>query len=469
MVRDLAVETGKNVRLLISGETTEVDKTVVEQLFDPLIHMIRNAVDHGIESPDERSANGKPAQGTVRLSAVHIGGRIVIQVTDDGRGIDRVRVRARAVERGLLDADAVLTEEQLDNLIFLPGLSTAETVSDISGRGVGMDVVRRNVERLGGRVMIRSVAGRGSTFYLSLPLTLARATPATAWKDPSPHTVSFVNADQNVKLEVLDWGGPSTGRTLVLVPGLGNTAHIFDVLATKLTARYHVVGVTRRGFGDSSAPASGYGADRLGDDVLAVIDALKISQPVLAGHSLGGEELSSIGSRHPEKVAGLIYLDAGYSYAFYAPDIEPFPPPPTTPLPPIIESIMTGTQKYTSIPVPILAIYALPHDPGAAAPAAMRAQTEANDVKGEAQARAFERGVPTARVVRVASCSSLPILYATVPSRPQRIRAASKIDAGRSGEFMSLSASHGIVIATGTRAADRARLVLHSGVPRARD
>jgi len=173
MVRDLAVETGKNVRLLISGETTEVDKTVVEQLFDPLIHMIRNAVDHGIESPDERSANGKPAQGTVRLSAVHVGGRIVIQVTDDGRGIDRVRVRARAVERGLLDADAVLTEEQLDNLIFLPGLSTAETVSDISGRGVGMDVVRRNVERLGGRVLIRSVAGRGSTFYLSLPLTLA--------------------------------------------------------------------------------------------------------------------------------------------------------------------------------------------------------------------------------------------------------------------------------------------------------
>jgi pimeloyl-ACP methyl ester carboxylesterase len=246
-----------------------------------------------------------------------------------------------------------------------------------------------------------SIAGTW-TQGLAAPLTFARATPETAWKDPAHHSVQFVAVDRDVKLEVLDWGGPSTGRTLVLVPGLGNTAHIFDVLATKLTARYHVVGVTRRGFGDSSAPASGYGADRLGDDVLAVIDALKISQPVLAGHSLGGEELSSIGSRHPEKVAGLIYLDAGYSYAFYAPDIEPFPPPPTTPLPPIIESIMTGTQKYTSIPVPILAIYALPHDPGAAAPAAMRAQTEANDVKGEAQAKAFERGVPTARVVRIA-------------------------------------------------------------------
>ena len=246
-----------------------------------------------------------------------------------------------------------------------------------------------------------SIAGTWSQ-GVPLPLTLARATPATAWKDPSPHTVSFVNAERDVKLEVLDWGGPSTGRTLVLVPGLGNTAHIFDVLATKLTTRYHVIGVTRRGFGDSSAPASGYGADRLGDDVLAVIDALEISKPVLAGHSLGGEELSSIGSRHPERVAGLIYLDAAYSYAFYAPGIDPFPPPPTTPLPPIIEGIMTGTQKYTRIPVPILAIYALPHDPGASAPAASRAQIEANDVKAEAQAKAFETGVPTARVVRIA-------------------------------------------------------------------
>jgi len=234
-----------------------------------------------------------------------------------------------------------------------------------------------------------------------LPLTLTRATPATAWKDPSPHTASFVTSERDVKLEVLDWGGPSTGRTLVLVPGLGNTAHIFDVLATKLTARYHVIGVTRRGFGDSSAPASGYGADRLGDDVLAVIDALKISKPVLAGHSLGGEELSSIGSRYPERIAGLIYLDAGYSYAFYAPDIEPFPAPPTTSLPPIMQGIMSGRQNYTRIPVPILAIYALPHDPGAAAPAAVRAQTEANDVKAEAQAKAFEAGLPTARVVRI--------------------------------------------------------------------
>ena len=237
----------------------------------------------------------------------------------------------------------------------------------------------------------------------SLPLTLTRATAETAWKDPAHHSVQFVTVDPDVKLEVVDWGGPASGRTVVLVPGLGNTAHIFDVVAPKLTEHYHVLGVTRRGFGASSAPTSGYGGDRLGDDVLAVIEKLAISKPVLAGHSLGGEELSSIGSRYPEKVAGLIYLDAGYSYAFYAPGVAPFPepPPPNAPMPPVIRDIMAGTQQYTKIPVPILAIYALPHDPGPAATAAMRAQMEQGDVKGEAQAKAFENGLPTAHVVRI--------------------------------------------------------------------
>jgi non-heme chloroperoxidase len=244
-----------------------------------------------------------------------------------------------------------------------------------------------------------SIAGTW-TQGVPLPLTLERPTPGTAWKDPSPHTISFVNAEPDVKIEVLDWGGPSSGRTLVLVPGLGNTAHVFDGLATKLTGKYHVVGVTRRGFGDSSAPASGYGADRLGDDVLAAIDALKIVKPILVGHSLGGEELSSIGSRHPERVAALIYLDAAYSYAFYAPDIEPFPSLPPAPQAPIIDAIRTGVQKYTKIPVPILAIYALPHDPGMVT-ATLRAQTEANDVKAEVQAKAFETALPNAHVVRI--------------------------------------------------------------------
>jgi non-heme chloroperoxidase len=135
------------------------------------------------------------------------------------------------------------------------------------------------------------------------------------WRDPSPHTIQLVTAEENVNLEVLDWGG--SGRAVVLLTGLGNTAHIFDDFAPKLTSEYHVYGITRRGYGASSVPASGYSADRLGDDVLAVLNALKLERPVLVGHSIAGEELSSIGTRHPEMVAGLIYLDAAYPYAYY--------------------------------------------------------------------------------------------------------------------------------------------------------
>jgi non-heme chloroperoxidase len=135
------------------------------------------------------------------------------------------------------------------------------------------------------------------------------------WHDPSSHRIEFVTVEDNVKLEVLDWGGE--GRPLVLLAGLGATAHIFDDFASKLTPEYHVYGITRRGFGASSAPPSGYSADRLGDDVLAVLSALKVDQPVLVGHSIAGGELSSVGSRHPERIAGLIYLEAAYGYAFY--------------------------------------------------------------------------------------------------------------------------------------------------------
>jgi pimeloyl-ACP methyl ester carboxylesterase len=227
-----------------------------------------------------------------------------------------------------------------------------------------------------------------------LPLSLVRATRETAWKDPSPHSARFVNVDTDVTLEVLEWAGPQRPnlRTLVLVPGLGNTAHVFDKLAPKLAAQYRVVGVTRRGFGASSAPSSGYAADRLGDDVLAVIEALSISRPILVGHSLGGEELSSIGSRHPEAVAGLIYLDAAYSYAFYAPGVDPVPERPKE-MPPLMAAIFDGMQRYTEIPPPILAIYALPPAPGTV-DAALAA-------KGEAIAKAFEAALPNAHVVRI--------------------------------------------------------------------
>jgi len=173
LARELAQETGKDVVLVMSGENTEVDKTVVENLVDPLTHMIRNSIDHGLETPNDREAAGKPRTGTVHLSAQHRSGRIVIEVSDDGRGINRPRVLQKAQEKGLIPAGASLSDEEIDNLIFLPGFSTADKVSNISGRGVGMDVVRRNITNLGGRITVYSVPGEGSRFVLSLPLTLA--------------------------------------------------------------------------------------------------------------------------------------------------------------------------------------------------------------------------------------------------------------------------------------------------------
>lgn len=173
LVRELAQTLGKEVRLVLEGENTEVDKTIIEELADPLTHMIRNSMDHGLETPDERIAAGKGPEGTIKLIAEHRAGRIVISVTDDGRGINRDKLLSKARSRGLVGADEKLAPEEVDQLIFAAGLSTAEAVSDISGRGVGMDVVRRNVESLGGRISVDSEPGRGCKFTLALPLTLA--------------------------------------------------------------------------------------------------------------------------------------------------------------------------------------------------------------------------------------------------------------------------------------------------------
>lgn len=332
--------------------------------------------------------------------------------------------------------------------------------------------LKMTVEELGGTyegkigVDGSSIDGTWTQGGLALPLQLRRATKETAWSlDPTAHTVQFITVDDNVKLEVLDWGG--SGRPLVLLAGLGNSAHVFDKFAPKLTASYHVYGITRRGFGVSSVPATGYSADRLGDDVLAVLDALKLNRPVLAGHSIAGEELSSVGSRHPEKVAGLIYLDAGYYYAYYdrsrgallldlfdlqkkleqlqpgkgpqdpravirelletslpgfekelretQKSLEASPPPaaasarPTPPMPAASQAIFAGGQKYTDIRVPILAIYALPHDLGPEFlkdDPAGRAAAEARELETlGAQAKAFETGLPSARVVRLPHAS----------------------------------------------------------------
>ena len=173
IVREAAVAVGREVRLVTEGEATEVDKTVIERLADPLTHMLRNAVDHGIEPPETREAAGKPRQGTVHLSAAHRSGLVVIEIADDGAGIDPARVRAKAVERGILAPEAELGDQEALNLVFEPGFSTAGTVSNLSGRGVGMDVVRTEIHALGGRVSLRSAPGRGTTVTISLPLTLA--------------------------------------------------------------------------------------------------------------------------------------------------------------------------------------------------------------------------------------------------------------------------------------------------------
>jgi two-component system, chemotaxis family, sensor kinase CheA len=173
LVRELAAKTGKKVRLEMVGENTEVDRSIIERLADPLTHIIRNSIDHGIEAPADRIAAGKPEEGTIRLAAEHRGSRIVIEIRDDGAGINSERVLQKARDRGLVSSDATLNEDEINNLIFLPGFSTAEKISDISGRGVGMDVVRRNIQDVGGRISLKSDRGRGMTIQLALPLTLA--------------------------------------------------------------------------------------------------------------------------------------------------------------------------------------------------------------------------------------------------------------------------------------------------------
>ncbi len=173
LVRDLSSKVGKQVELKLSGEQTEVDKTVLEKIGDPLVHLVRNSLDHGLETPEIRKANNKPETGSLCLNAYHEGSEIVIEVSDDGAGLNKDRILNKAIEKGLVAENQELTDEQIYNLIFQPGFSTAEQVSDVSGRGVGMDVVRRNIRDLGGNVSITSQPDKGSTVTIRLPLTLA--------------------------------------------------------------------------------------------------------------------------------------------------------------------------------------------------------------------------------------------------------------------------------------------------------
>jgi non-heme chloroperoxidase len=386
-------------------------------------------------------------QGTLAPGAEKL--RMVMHIAKDSEGAWKATLFS--IDQG---ADGIVT-----NSVKLQGPSLKVTFDQLRGTFEG------KVSTEG-----TSIQGTWSQGPTPLPLDLVRATKETAWRNTS--AVQFVTVENNVRLEVIDWGG--SGRSLVLLAGLGNTAHTFDKFAPKLTPKYHVYGITRRGFGESSSPASGYSADRLGDDVLAVMDSLKLTRPILVGHSIAGEELSSIGTRHPEKVAGLIYLDAGYAYAYYdssrgdllidsldlqkkldqllpgkgpqdqtqllkdllqvlpqfekdvqerLKELESAPAPqqqtarqvsPAVPLPP--QAILAGQQKYTDIRVPILAIYAVPHDRGAGAlkdpvARAAAAAAEAADLaRTGAQAKAFEKGVPSARVVRIAHANHFVFL-----------------------------------------------------------
>jgi two-component system chemotaxis sensor kinase CheA len=322
VVREVEAATGKHVRLIVSGETTEVDRTVIERLTDPLTHMIRNAIDHGIESPAQRLAAGKPAEGTLRISAAHRAGRIVIEVADDGGGIDRERVRAVAVTRGLIAADLPLADDEIDSLIFTPGFSTAADVSDLSGRGVGMDVVMSGVQALGGRISVTSKPGEGSTFILSLPLTLAvldgmvvsvaghsLVAPLTALLEsiqPGPDDVHRLGADtalfsfRGEYVPLIDLGEalnyrrdePWAGRGVALVveDDLGGRAALLvdDILGQRqvviksLEANYHAVE------GVAAATILGDGRVALILDVNAIIaaqrrEALPATRRIAAG------------------------------------------------------------------------------------------------------------------------------------------------------------------------------------------
>jgi len=201
LVRDLSNRLGKKIRLQISGEQTELDKTVLEKIGDPLVHLVRNSVDHGIESPETRLAAGKPEEGTIHLNAYHKGGAINIVISDDGGGLNRPRILEKARAKGLVDPSADLTDSQINELIFLPGFSTAAQTTDLSGRGVGMDVVRRNIKDLGGNVELKSELGQGTTIVITLPLTLAIVDGQSVSVGTETYIVPLVTVVESLQLQ----------------------------------------------------------------------------------------------------------------------------------------------------------------------------------------------------------------------------------------------------------------------------
>lgn len=214
LIHDLQNDTGKKIELQIEGETTELDKTVIERLADPLVHLVRNAADHGLETPEQRLAAGKPEAGLIRLSARQSGAEVLITITDDGRGVDRDRVRAKAEENGLITHGQVLTDNELLNLIFAPGFSTAATITNLSGRGVGMDVVKKTIEGLRGSLDITSNPGEGSVVSLRIPLTLAIIDGLLVRVGTSRFVIPLANVEECVELSPAQ-DLRSTGRSLI--------------------------------------------------------------------------------------------------------------------------------------------------------------------------------------------------------------------------------------------------------------
>ncbi len=245
LVRELASKTGKRIKLETIGENTEIDKTVIEQLSDPLTHMVRNSADHGIESPAKRMANGKPEIGTVRLSAEQAGGNILIIVEDDGAGINRERVLDIARERGVVGPDQQLADEQIDNLIFAPGFSTASEVSDISGRGVGMDVVLSNIKKIGGSVHVKSWTGKGTRMTLRLPLTLAVLDVMLVKVAGSPYVIPLSSIVETIQNSRADFGQMPSGGKVLQVRGeyvqVVDLADRFQIVSQKDDAEGFVV------------------------------------------------------------------------------------------------------------------------------------------------------------------------------------------------------------------------------------
>ncbi len=219
LVRDLSAKAGKKIQLVLSGEETELDKTVIESIGDPLTHLVRNSADHGLEMPEERLDNNKPELGTIRLNAFHSGGSICVTVEDDGRGLNRDKILAKAIKQGLIAEHEKLSDDQIWPLIFKPGFSTAEKVTDVSGRGVGMDVVKRNIEGLGGAVSIKTAPGKGTIFTLKLPLTLAIIEGMTVRVGKETYIVPLLSILESIR--------PKTGAIKTVV-GKGELLDVRD-------------------------------------------------------------------------------------------------------------------------------------------------------------------------------------------------------------------------------------------------